>query len=88
MELQESQVNRNREKVLFWTKRVVPIILGAGGGYLYYFYIGCLGDSCPITSNPWTSTGYGAMIGALLVPWKRKLFKADSPGKENTSGKS
>lgn len=45
------------------------LIVGAFGGlgYLYYMYIGCSGGTCPITSNPLISTGYGALIGAAVA---------------------
>lgn len=42
------------------------LVLGAAGGYLYYYYIGCSSGSCPITSRPVNSTLYGALMGALL----------------------
>ncbi|MFO7723859.1 MAG: DUF6132 family protein [Bacteroidales bacterium] len=45
---------------------IVGIILGALGGYLYYYYIGCRSGSCPINSNPYFSTLWGAVIGYLL----------------------
>ena len=52
--------------------RTLPgVALGAVAGYAYYFFIGCTSGSCPITSNPWISTVYGAAMGGLLVPWKR-----------------
>lgn len=53
-------------------KRVIPVILGAAGRYAYYYYIGCLSGSCPITSNPWISTAYGGVIGLLLPPRRKK----------------
>ena len=58
------------------TKLVLPVMLGALGGFLYYNFIGCNG-SCAITSNPYNSVAYGAMVGAVLTDWKTiiKLFK-------------
>ena len=47
------------------------ILLGAIGGYAYYAFVGCASGTCPISSNPYVSTMYGAMIGALLMPMKR-----------------
>lgn len=64
-----------------WFKRIVAMSLGAIGGYAYYYFIGCMSASCPITSNPWTSTAYGTLIGALLAPWRTKR-KADYEKKE------
>lgn len=43
------------------------IVAGAIGGYLYYTYIGCATGSCPITSKPFNSTLYGAMMGGMLL---------------------
>ena len=48
-------------------KRTAGIVLGAVGGYTYYATIGCSSGSCPITSNPWISTGWGALIGITAV---------------------
>ena len=53
-----------------WTLRILPVALGALGGFLYYNYIGCVTGTCAITSNPWLSTGYGALIGAVFTSWK------------------
>lgn len=43
------------------------IILGAALGYAYYHFVGCRTGTCPITSNPWISTGYGAFFGFVLM---------------------
>lgn len=67
--------------------RAIPIFLGAGAGFAYYSFIGCYSGTCPITSNPWLMTGYGAFVGAVLVPWKKKDRTQPSPsgGKEDES---
>jgi hypothetical protein len=43
------------------------IAAGILGGYLYYYFIGCSSGSCAITSNPYMSMIYGAMMGGLLL---------------------
>jgi len=48
-----------------WLRRTLVIIAGAVGGYAYYYFIGCVSGACPITSNPYISTAYGALIGGL-----------------------
>lgn len=42
-------------------------ILGAIGGYAFYYFIGCSTGTCAITSNPIISTGYGALLGGLFL---------------------
>lgn len=58
-----------------WLKRVVLVATGALAGYGYYFFVGCVSGTCPITSNPYVSTAYGAAIGALLAWDKRQRGK-------------
>lgn len=48
-------------------KKVLPVLGGAVLGYAYYYFIGCYSGTCPITSNPYISTFYGALIAAILV---------------------
>lgn len=43
------------------------IAAGAALGYGYYRLVGCSTGACPITSNPWISTTYGALLGALFT---------------------
>jgi hypothetical protein len=49
--------------------KILPVALGAGGGYAYYRFIGCKSGACPITRNPWLSILYGAMIGLMASNW-------------------
>ncbi len=69
---------------ILWLKRIGPIVLGAMGGYAYYYFIGCVSGTCPITSNPWSSTSYGAVMGALLSSWRTEK-KRESKQKEEGS---
>lgn len=50
-----------------WTKRAVYPMIGASLGFAYYYFIGCHSGTCPITSNPWISTAYGAGMGFLMA---------------------
>jgi len=50
-------------------KIVFPVILGALGGYLYYYFIGCNGN-CAISGSPVNSTAYGTLSGLILTDWK------------------
>jgi hypothetical protein len=53
-------------------RKIIGVVLGALSGYAYYHYVGCLSGHCPISSNPWISTGYGALLGYLIAPSKSK----------------
>jgi len=46
-------------------KIAVYILVGAVLGYGYYRLVGCKTGACPITSNPFISVIYGAVLGAL-----------------------
>ena len=61
------------------TKFAAFIFLGGMGGFAYYYFIGCQGGTCPITSNPYISTSYGMMVGLLLsFDSKKKKNKEDN----------
>ncbi len=66
----------SQQNVKRWVLRVLPIVLGAAGGYAYYYFIGCVSGGCPITSDPLISTGYGALLGFFLSPAAASLFPA------------
>lgn len=53
-----------RRKMTF--KLIASLLVGALGGYAYHRIIGCRSGACPITANPYISSGYGAMIGYFI----------------------
>lgn len=61
-------------------KRIAASIVGAAGGFAYYYYIGCASGTCPITGNPYISTAYGAAVGYLLFPTRKPEQKTDTGG--------
>jgi len=48
-----------------WLK-VVGVFLGSIGGFAYFYFVGCKSGTCPISSNPYISIGYGAVLGYLF----------------------
>ncbi len=49
-----------------WLKRALLVGAGSAAGFAYYYFVGCASGSCPITSNPYVSTAYGALVGLVL----------------------
>ena len=47
--------------------KILLVVAFAGLGFLYYIFIGCKSGICAITSNPFITTGYGALIGAFIA---------------------
>lgn len=47
-------------------RMIIGVVLGAAAGYLYYRFVGCRTGACPITSNPYVSMIYGAVLGFLF----------------------
>jgi len=48
-------------------KIIIGVVLGAVIGFLYYRFIGCRSGACIITSNPYISTIYWALLGGLIA---------------------
>jgi hypothetical protein len=51
-----------KNKILY-----IGAALGAIAGLLYWKYVGCLTGTCAITSNPFRSSIYFAIFGALII---------------------
>ena len=58
--------------------KIIGASVGAVGGFLYYYLVGCQSGTCPITSNPYISIAYGARMGYLISDlFKKKDKKTD-----------
>jgi len=53
--------------ILTYRRNLRAILIGAILGFLYYRLVGCQSGHCMISSNPFISTGYGALLGYLFV---------------------
>lgn len=54
-----------------WANRplryALGITLGAAAGFAYWHFVGCESGSCPIKSNAYYMTGFGAVIGFIAA---------------------
>ena len=50
----------------------IGIAFGAVAGFLYWKFIGCSSGTCAITSKPFNSTLYGALMGYLVAGMFKK----------------
>lgn len=57
---------KKRIFLFFTIFSALGLILGALGGYLYYRTVGCSTGTCAITSSPYISTLWGAIMGYLI----------------------
>jgi F0F1-type ATP synthase assembly protein I len=48
-------------------KVIAGVVIGGALGYLYYRFVGCASGACPITSNKYSATLYGALMGLILT---------------------
>jgi len=46
---------------------ILGALIGGVVGFGYYKLVGCSTGTCPLTSNPWTSTLYGMGMGSLVA---------------------
>ncbi len=66
-----------------YIKMLSGLAFGTILGYSYYYYIGCASGTCAITSNPYISSAYGAMMG-LVFMWPAKEKDTGSDDREET----
>lgn len=52
--------------ILKYKLSLLGLVIGAVGGFAYYYFVGCKSGTCAITSQPLNSTAYGALMGTLL----------------------
>ena len=48
-------------------RMVIGVLVGGGLGFGWYKLVGCSTGACPLTSNPFISTIYGSVVGALVA---------------------
>ncbi len=71
--MEPKQMNKDADFMAFQPKPrkklmryVIGALIGGIAGFAYYKFIGCATGTCPITSNPWSSTIYGMLMGTMI----------------------
>ena len=69
-----SEYSQEKDRMRKYLKILLYLVIGGSAGYAYYYFVGCTsGGSCPLTSNWYVTTIYGAAAGILMgIPQKRK----------------
>lgn len=60
------------KKMLF---RIIPAVLGLGGGLAYWWWVGCTPEGCALTGNPYLMGGFGALFGWSLGDDIHRFFQ-------------
>ena len=58
-----------------YKRDLIGITLGAVAGFLYWRFVGCSSGTCMITSKPFNSSLYGAVMGFLVAGIFTKKIK-------------
>jgi len=65
---------------------IILTITGGVGGYLYWFFVGCVSGSCPITSSWYYTFIFGIfagyIVGDTINNWLKKKRKDEGSGSE------
>ncbi|HEY6099065.1 MAG TPA: DUF6132 family protein [Anaeromyxobacter sp.] len=49
-----------------WARTVALGLVGAGLAAAYAHFVGCKTGTCPLTSNVWIASVYGAFVGGVV----------------------
>ncbi|HZK08216.1 MAG TPA: hypothetical protein VFC92_08445 [Bacteroidales bacterium] len=63
---------------------LIGLIAGAVGGWIYYTEMGCTSGTCAITSNPYMSIIWGALMGYLIGGFFIKKKTVSKPASKDS----
>lgn len=46
---------------------IIGVLVGGGIGFAVGYFGRCVTGTCPLTGNPYVSTIFGALLGALIA---------------------
>lgn len=61
---------------------IIAFVLGAVGGYLYWYYVGCLTGTCPLKKLWYYDALLGGLIGLFVADIIVSIIKKRNKGKE------
>ena len=76
-ETKASCMQKMMQRIKVLIPEIIGLAVGAAGGLIYYKVVGCSTGTCPITSNPWISTIWGAVMGYLVGSMFNKNKKTE-----------
>lgn len=82
-ETRESCIQKAKKRLKAHLPQIIGGIIGGIGGYIYYYKVGCSTGSCPIKSNPWLMTLWGAIMGYLIIDILLPTFNKLNAMKKN-----
>ncbi|MBS1637537.1 MAG: hypothetical protein JST26_16600 [Bacteroidetes bacterium] len=62
-----------------YKSELIGVLSGALAGWSYWYFVGCASGTCAITSSPYNSSLYGALMGGLLFSMLKKEKKEKNP---------
>ena len=66
-EVKEQLIQKVVSKFKDSIPQIIGFVLGGLAGFIYYYKVGCASGTCPIKSNPWLMTLWGAIMGYLII---------------------
>ncbi len=64
---------------------LLGLAVGAGGLGAYAHFIGCASGTCPLTSNVWTASLFGGVVG-MVVAWPSRREAVAARGEPGGEG--
>ncbi|MDA3912078.1 MAG: DUF6132 family protein [Bacteroidales bacterium] len=61
---------------------IIGAIVGGVGGYLYWYYVGCLSGTCPMKQLWYYNAILGALVGLFLADFIQTMINKRKKRKE------
>lgn len=68
-----------KHRIKKYRLELTGFVIGAGAGWVYWFFVGCSSGSCIISSKPINSMLYFAVLGVFVAG----LFKKEKKNRDH-----